>query len=72
MDLREAHLIEFDLLNTIWWLWCNQKINLGDVKHFTQGLDLELEFITFNGYKFSNKEKTIIYSYDRQQKESTQ
>lgn len=72
MDLREAHILEFDLINTIWFLWCNQKINLGDVKHFVQGLDLELEFITLDGYKFTNKDKTITYSYDRQQKESTQ
>lgn len=72
MDIREAHLTEIDILNTIWWLWCNQKITLGDVKHFTQGLDIQIEFITLNGYKFINKEKTITYSYDRQQKESTQ
>jgi hypothetical protein len=72
MDIREAHLIEIDILNTIWWLWCNQKINLGDVKYFTQDLDLQIEFITLDGYKFTNKDKTITYSYDRQQKESTQ
>lgn len=72
MHLREANISEFDLLNTIWWLWCNQKINLGDVKYFTQDLDLQIEFITLDGYKFTNKDKTITYSYDRQQKESTQ
>jgi hypothetical protein len=72
MNFREAHLTELDILNTLWWMWCNQKINLGDVKFHAQSLDLEIEFITFNGYKFTNKEKTIIYSYDRQQKESTQ
>jgi len=72
MNFREAHLIESDILNTLWWMWCNQKINIGDVKFHVQDLDLELEFITFNGYKFTNKNKTITYSYDRQQKESTQ
>jgi hypothetical protein len=66
MDIRETNISEIDVLNTVWWLWCNKKINLGDVKHFVQDLELELEFITFNGYKFTNKDKTIIYSYDRQ------
>lgn len=72
MTLREAHLNEIDVLSVLWWMWCNQKINLGDVKFHAQSLGLELEFITFNGYKFTNKNKTITYSYDRQQKESTQ
>jgi len=67
MDFREAHLNEIDILNTLWWMWCNQKINLGDVKFHAQSLDLEIEFITLDKYKFSNKDKTIIYSYDRQQ-----
>jgi hypothetical protein len=67
MDIREAHLNETDILNTLWWMWCNQKINLGDVKFHAQSLDLEVEFITLEGYKFTNKDKTIIYSYDRQQ-----
>ena len=67
MDIREAHLNEIDILNTLWWMWCNQKINLGDVKFHAQSLDLEIEFITLDKYKFSNKDKTIIYSYDRQQ-----
>ena len=67
MDFREAHLSEIDILNTLWWMWCNQKINLGDVKFHTECLDLEIEFITLDKYKFSNKDKTIIYSYDRQQ-----
>lgn len=72
MTIREAHLTEPDILNTLWWMWCNQRITLGDVKFHAGCLDLELEFITFNGYKFTNKNKTITYSYDRQQKESTQ
>jgi hypothetical protein len=67
MNFREAHLNEIDILNTLWWMWCNQKINLGDVKFHAQSLDLEIEFITLDKYKFSNKDKTIIYSYDRQQ-----
>ena len=67
MDFREAHLIEIDILNTLWWLWCNEKVNLGDVKYFIQDLDLQIEFITLDKYKFTNRDKTIIYSYDRQQ-----
>lgn len=67
MDIREAHLNEIDILNTLWWMWCNQKINLGDVNFHAQSLDLEIEFITLEGYKFTNKDKTIIYSYDRKQ-----
>jgi hypothetical protein len=66
MRLKEAHMTEFDLLDAVWWLWCNQKISIGDVKFFVKDLDLELDFITFNGYKFTNKDKTIIYSYGRQ------
>ena len=65
MTLREAHLTEVDILNTLWWMWCNQKINLGDVKFHAQSLDLEIEFITLDGYKFINKNKTITYSYDK-------
>lgn len=67
MDIREAHLNEIDILNTLWLMWCNQKINLGDVKFHAQSLDLEVEFITLDGYKITNKDKTIIYSYDRKQ-----
>ena len=52
MSLREAHLNEFDLLNILWWLQCNQKISIGDVKFYVENLDLELEFITLNGFKF--------------------
>ena len=67
MDFRKAHLNEIDILNTLWWLWCNEKVNLGDVKYFIQDLDLQIEFITLDKYKFTNRDKTIIYSYDRQQ-----
>jgi len=72
MTFREAHLTELDILNTLWWMWSNSQLTLGDVKFHAGCLDLEIEFITFNGYKFTNKNKTITYSYDRQQKESTQ
>ena len=65
MDFREAYLTEPDVLNTLWWMWCNQKITLGDVKFHAQSLDLKIEFITLDGYKFINKNKTITYSYDK-------
>jgi hypothetical protein len=67
MDIRKANINEIDILNTLWWLWCNEKINLGDVKYFIQDLDLQIEFITLDKYKFTNRDKTITYSYDRQQ-----
>ena len=58
---------EIEILNTIWWLWCTQKISIGDVKFFIQDLDLELEFITLDKYKFISKDKKITYFYDRKQ-----
>ena len=58
---------EIEILNTIWWLWCTQKISIGDVKFYVQDLDLELEFITLDKYKFTSKDKKTIYSYDRKQ-----
>ena len=67
MDFREARLTEIDILNTLWWMWCNTQITLGDIKFHAGCLDLEIEFITLEGYKFTNKDKTIIYSYDRKQ-----
>jgi hypothetical protein len=66
MDFREAHLNEIDILNTLWWMWCNSQITLSDIKLHVGCLDLEIEFITFNGYKFTNKDKTITYSYGKQ------
>lgn len=60
-------LNEIEILNTIWWLWCTQKISIGDVKFYVQDLDLELEFITLDKYKFTSKDKKTIYSYDRKQ-----
>lgn len=71
MRLREAYLIEFDLLNTVWWLWYNQKISIDDVKFFVKDLDLELEFITLDGYKFISTDKKTTYSYDRKQKKDS-
>jgi hypothetical protein len=71
MNLREAHLNEFDALNTLWWVWCNEHLSKGVINHILEDLDLQIEFITLDGYKITNKDKTIIYSYDRQQKERT-
>jgi hypothetical protein len=71
MRLKEAYLIEFDLLNTVWWLWCNQKISIGDIKFYVEDLDLELDFITLDGYKFISKDKKTTYSYDRKQKKDS-
>jgi hypothetical protein len=65
MDFREAHLTELDILNTLWWMWSNSQLTLGDVKFHAGCLDLEIEFITFNGYKFISKDKKTTYSYDR-------
>jgi hypothetical protein len=67
MRLKEAYISEFDVLNTLWWLWCNQKISISNVNFYVEDLDLEVEFITLEGYKFTNKDKTITYSYDRKQ-----
>ena len=57
---------EIEILNTIWWLWCTQKISIGDVKFYVQDLDLELEFITFSGYKFTSKDNKTTYCYGKQ------
>jgi hypothetical protein len=67
MDFREARLTEIDILNTLWWMWCNSQITLSDATFHVGCLDLEIEFITLDGYKITNKDKTIIYSYDRKQ-----
>ena len=71
MKLKEAYLIEFDLLNTVWWLWCNQKIIKEEVKFYVEDLDLELDFITLDGYKFISTDKKTTYSYDRKQKKDS-
>jgi hypothetical protein len=65
MDFREAHLTEVDILNTLWWMWSNSQLTLGDVKFHAGCLDLEIEFITLDGYKFISKDKKTTYSYDR-------
>jgi len=57
---------EIEMLNSLWWLWCTQKISIGDVKFYVQDLDLELEFITFSGYKFTSKDKKTTYCYGKQ------
>ena len=71
MKLKEAYMTEFDLLNAVWWLWCNQKISIGDVRFYVEDLDLELDFITLDGYKFISKDKKTTYSYDRKQKKNS-
>ena len=71
MKLKEAYLIEFDLLNTVWWLYCNQKIIKEEVKFYVEDLDLELDFITLDGYKFISTDKKTTYSYDRKQKKDS-
>lgn len=71
MRLKEAHMTEFDLLNSLWWLYCNQKISIGDVKFYVKDLDLELDFITLDGYKFTSTDKKTTYSYDRKQKKDS-
>ena len=58
---------EIEILNTIWWLWCTQKISTGDIKFYVKDLDLELEFITLDKYKFTSKDKKTTYFYDRKQ-----
>jgi hypothetical protein len=65
MDFREAHLTEVDILNTLWWMWSNSQLTLGDIKFHAGCLDLEIEFITLDGYKFISKDKKTTYSYDR-------
>jgi hypothetical protein len=70
MKLKEAYLIEFDLLNAVWWLYCNEKISSSKVQSYVENLDLELDFITLDGYKFISKDKKTTYSYDRKQKKN--
>jgi hypothetical protein len=70
MKLKEAYLIEFDLLNAVWWLYCNEKISSSKVQSYVKNLDLELDFITLDGYKFISKDKKTTYSYDRKQKKN--
>ena len=67
MDLRNSGLTEFELLSSLWWLWCNEKIDNSDIRFYLKDLDLEIEFITLDGYKFTSKDKKTTYSYDRKQ-----
>jgi hypothetical protein len=71
MKPREANLTELDVLTTLWWLWRTQKISIGDIKFYVEDLDLELDFITLDGYKFTSKDKKTNYSYDRKQKKDS-
>ena len=71
MKLGEAYMTEFDLLNSLWWLYCNQKITKEEVKFYVEDLDLELEFITLDGFKFISTDKKTTYSYDRKQKKNS-
>jgi hypothetical protein len=71
MTFREAHMTEFDLFNSLWFLYCNEKIGSSTVEKYIEGLDLELEFITLDKYKFTSKDKKTTYSYDRKQKKSS-
>jgi hypothetical protein len=66
MTFREAHMIEFDLFNSLWFLYCNEKIGSSTVEKYIEGLDIELEFITLSGYKFTSKDKKTTYSYGKQ------
>lgn len=66
MGIKDTHITEFDVLNIIWFLWCNQKITVEDVNSFIRDLDLELEYIRLDGYKFVNKYRTATYFYDKQ------
>jgi hypothetical protein len=65
MDLRNTGLTEFELLSSLWWIWCNEHLSKGVINYILEDLDLEIEFITLDGYKFINKNKTITYSYDK-------
>lgn len=65
MNIKDTHITEFDLLNTLWFLWCNQKITVEDVSYFVRDLDLELEYIRLDGYRFVNKDRTATYFYEK-------
>lgn len=67
MDFREANINEFELLNSLWWMWCNDHLSKGVINYILEDLAIEIEFITLDGYKFISKDKKITYSYDRKQ-----
>ena len=27
MDIRETNISEIDVLNTLWWIWCNEHLS---------------------------------------------
>lgn len=66
MDLRNSGLTEFELLSSLWWLWCNEKIDNSDIRFYLKDLDLEIEFITLDGYKITSKDKKTTYCYGKQ------
>jgi hypothetical protein len=66
MILQEAKITEVALLNSFWWLWCNNKIELNNIELYIEDLDLQIEFITFSGYKFTSKDKKTTYCYGKQ------
>ena len=66
MDIREAHINEFDLFNSLWWQYCNDLITIKGIEKIVGFLELEINFFTFNGYRISNKEKTTIYEYGKE------
>jgi len=67
MDFREANINEFELLNSLWWMWCNDHLSKGVINYILEDLAIEIEFITLDGYKFISKDKKTTYSYDRKQ-----
>jgi hypothetical protein len=71
MDLRETNISEIDVLNTLWWIWCNEHLSKGVINYILEDLDLELDFITLDGYKFISTDKKTTYSYDRKQKKDS-
>ena len=65
MDIRETNISEIDVLNTLWWIWCNEHLSKEVINCILEDLDLQIEFITLDGYKFTSKDKKTTYSYDR-------
>jgi hypothetical protein len=46
-------------------MWCNEHLSKGVINYVLEDLDLQIEFITLDGYKITNKDKTITYYYDK-------
>jgi hypothetical protein len=70
MNIKDTHISEFDILSTLWFLWCNQKITVEDVSYFIR--DLDLEYISLDRYRFVNKDRTATYFYDKQHRQNTE